>query len=145
MSPDGSQFNYLKSFCHFFFTLRFHQHKQNRRNERRRNFLNNDESMKSNVLTILKFCFVFLLIGYRVTFGYRIPFFLTRKKKKRKMLKRSSTLCYRSSGVVNSFTQEQHLMHIRVSVTLSRFHQNPLAIHQFKRYTVHACFWKKND
>ena len=44
---------------------------------------------------------------------------------------------------MNSFTQEQHLMHIRVSVTLSRFHQNPLAIHQFKRYTVRAYFWKK--
>ena len=42
----------------------------------------------------LLFCFVFLLIGYRVTFGYQITFFSDAKKTKNKnkrMLKRSSS------------------------------------------------------
>ena len=59
------------------------------------------------------------------------------------MLKRSSSPLL-SSGVLNSFTQKHHTMHIRESVTGSRFHQNSIAIHQFKRYTV-ACFWKKKN
>ena len=47
-----------------------------------------------------------------------------------------------SSGVLNSYTQKHHTINIRESVTGSRLHQNSIAIHQFKRFTV-ACFWGK--
>ena len=75
------------------------------------------------------------------TFIDRLPSNFFSEQKKKKMLKRSSSPLL-SSGVLNSFTQKYHTMHIRESVTGSRFQQNSIAIHQFKRYTV-ACFWKK--
>ena len=111
--------------------------------------MNNDESM----IPMFSQYFVILLriVIDRLPSYFRLPNYLIiwRKKKKKKKKKKKEcwsdplALCYRSSGVVNSFTQEQHLRHIRVSVTLSRFHQNSVAIHQFKRYTVRARFWKK--
>ena len=78
----------------------------------------------------------YFVILLRIFVG-RLPsnFFSEQKK----MLKRSSSPLV-SSGVLHSFAQKHHTMHIRESVTGSRFHQN--SIHQFKRYTI-ACFWEE--
>ena len=79
-----------------FINLRFHQHGQKRRNERRRNFLNNDESMKSNVLTILcNFASYFYWSATELLSASKLLSLVTQKKTKQKqnkrMLKRSSS------------------------------------------------------
>ena len=80
----------------------------------------------------------YFVILFRI-FVDRLPsnFFLTQKR----TLKRSSSPLL-PSGVVNSFTEKQHTMHIWESENLSRFHQLSIASHQFKFYTV-ECFWKE--